>query len=372
MTQCKDRVDKFARVQTEQSIRLGYWMDWDRTDADWAKPPDERKSYFTMSEENNYTIWAFLKKCHDRGLIYRGYDAMPWCPRCGVGLSQMEMNEGYQLVAHTAVFVQLPAARPARREPARLDDDAVDADQQRRRRGQSGADVPQGEAARAIRSTTSRKGAFTAKRAGQEEFKRKDDVEVESKAVRPKARRRLKLEQIFKEKKGGFEIVGEVKGAEMVGWAYDGPFDELPAQQQPCGYPARRRRRRRSKQDWAPASPRATSHRVIAWDDVGETEGTGIVHIAPGCGKEDFELGKEQRPAAGRAARRRRRRSCHGFGELDGQVGRRSGHGRLDPRQPASRRACCSRSRSIRTAIRTAGAARRNCSSAWSTSGSST
>ena len=103
---CKDRVDKFARVQTEQSIRLGYWMDWDRTDADWAKPPDERKSYFTMSEENNYTIWAFLKKCHDAGLVYRGYDAMPWCPRCGVGISQMEMKEGYQLVAHRAVFVQ--------------------------------------------------------------------------------------------------------------------------------------------------------------------------------------------------------------------------------------------------------------------------
>ena len=53
-------------MQTDQSIRLGYWMDWDRTDADWAKPPDERKSYFTMSEENNYTIWAFLKKCHER------------------------------------------------------------------------------------------------------------------------------------------------------------------------------------------------------------------------------------------------------------------------------------------------------------------
>src|ERR1043166_810925 len=34
---CKERVDKYARTQTEQSIRLGYWMDWDRTDADWAK-----------------------------------------------------------------------------------------------------------------------------------------------------------------------------------------------------------------------------------------------------------------------------------------------------------------------------------------------
>src|SRR6188474_743552 len=92
---CKDRVNKFARVQTDQSIRLGYWMDWDRTDADWTKPPDERKSYFTMSEENNYTIWSFLKKCHERKLIYKSYDAMPWCGRCGTGISQQEMNEGY-------------------------------------------------------------------------------------------------------------------------------------------------------------------------------------------------------------------------------------------------------------------------------------
>src|SRR5438270_5613178 len=109
--ECKDRVNKFARVQTNQSIRLGYWMDWDRTDEDWAKDPDQRKSYFTMSNENNYTIWSFLKKCHERGLIYRGYDAMPWCPRCAVGLSQMEMHEGYQFVAHRSVFVKFSLKR---------------------------------------------------------------------------------------------------------------------------------------------------------------------------------------------------------------------------------------------------------------------
>src|SRR5262245_55544447 len=105
---CKDRVDKFARVQTDQSIRLGYWMDWDRSDADWAKPAGQRKSYFTMSEENNYTIWAFLKKCHNKGLVYRGFDAMPWCPRCGVGLSEMEVKEGYKQVTHKSVFVKFP------------------------------------------------------------------------------------------------------------------------------------------------------------------------------------------------------------------------------------------------------------------------
>src|SRR5204863_1554921 len=57
---------------------------------------------------NNYTIWAFLKKCHQKGLIYRGYDSMPWCGRCGVGISEQEMKEGYKFIEHRACFVKLP------------------------------------------------------------------------------------------------------------------------------------------------------------------------------------------------------------------------------------------------------------------------
>jgi len=45
---CKKRVLKYSRIQTEQSKRLGYFMDWDN-------------SYYTMSDENNYMIWHFLK-----------------------------------------------------------------------------------------------------------------------------------------------------------------------------------------------------------------------------------------------------------------------------------------------------------------------
>jgi isoleucyl-tRNA synthetase len=56
-------------------------------------------------------------------------------------------------------------------------------------------------------------------------------------------------------------------GAAMVGWRYRGPFDDLE-----------------------PAA--AVEHRVIPWDEVSLEEGTGIVHIAPGCGVEDFELGR--------------------------------------------------------------------------------
>ncbi|MDQ3809242.1 MAG: class I tRNA ligase family protein, partial [Chloroflexota bacterium] len=49
---CKDRVLKYARVISEQSIRLGQWMDWG-------------DSYFTMSDENNFTIWRTIKTCHE-------------------------------------------------------------------------------------------------------------------------------------------------------------------------------------------------------------------------------------------------------------------------------------------------------------------
>src|SRR5262249_34215291 len=52
------------------------------------------------------------------------------------------------------------------------------------------------------------------------------------------------------------------------------------------------------RQGWAAERPARENHRVIAWKDVGEKEGTGIVHIAPGCGAEDYELGQHNRLVA--------------------------------------------------------------------------
>ena len=280
VTCCKERVNKFAHIQTEQSIRLGYWMDWDR-DEDWLKPPDQRRSYYTMSEENNYTIWGFLKKCHSRGLIYRAYDSMPWCPRCAVGISQMEMHEGYQRVAHQAVFVRFPLReRPGENllvwttTPWTLTSNVAAAVNPNltylrvRHRGEI---------------YYLAKGTFTAQRL-EEEFRRREWVEGV-----PKLK---SIEQLFKEK-GGYEILGELLGSAMVGWTYDGPFDELEAQNFPGGYPARIAETA-IKQKWGATTSAREIHRVVAWEAVSEAEGAGIVHIAPGCGKEDFALGREQ------------------------------------------------------------------------------
>ena len=93
---CKQRVLKYSKIQTEQSIRLGQWMDWEN-------------SYYTTSDENNYAIWSFLKKCHKKGYLYKGRDSVPWCPRCSTAISQHEiLTEEYKEITHRAVYFKLP------------------------------------------------------------------------------------------------------------------------------------------------------------------------------------------------------------------------------------------------------------------------
>jgi isoleucyl-tRNA synthetase len=293
---CKDRVDKFARIQTEQSIRLGMWMNWDVTDEDWKKSPDERKSYFTLSEENNYTIWAFLKRCFEKKRIYRGYDVMPWCGRCGVGLSEMEMKEGYKLVEHRAAFVKLPLKnRPNENllvwttTPWTLTSNV-------------GAAVNPELTYLAVKLKGETyyvaKGVFK-----QNRMESSGDESDEPGGLTARKSKRdwldgvphLKtIEQLFKEKAGkdGFTIEGEVKGETLLGWEYEGPFDDLPAQNHDYGYPEEVASIVKQN-GWCPCTTGSKAHRVVSGGkDVTEGEGTGIVHTAPGCGGIDFQWGK--------------------------------------------------------------------------------
>ncbi|MBN1889975.1 MAG: isoleucine--tRNA ligase [Thermoflexales bacterium] len=264
---CKSRVLHFAAVQTQQSIRLGYQMDWNDPDTleslakQVVESPEETitlqgprgpvtdsveqvvgrlglpelgGSYFTFSNENNYQIWSFLKSCHERGWIYKGRDVMPWCARCATGISQHEIvTEGYIERTDPGLTVHFPL---------------------RDRPGES------------LLVWTTTPWTLTSNVAA---------------AVGPSLTyARVKQgERVFYLSKGclhaltgPYEVLGELNGAAMEGWTYDGPFDELPAQQ---------------------SSGSAAVHRVILWKDVGEEEGTGIVHIAPGCGAEDFQLGRQ-------------------------------------------------------------------------------
>ncbi len=220
---CKARVNKYSRMITQQSKRLGSWMDWDN-------------SYYTMSDENNYTIWTFLKKVYDRGLLYKGPDVMPWCPRCGTGISQHEMQEGYKDTQHLAVIVRFPI---------------------------------KGRSNEALLVWTTTPWTLTSNVAAA----------VNPEALYLKVKQQEWTYYIIKERAeivlkehGQWKAMEEIPGSELISrdFIYTGPFDELPTQEKVRDH-----------------------HRLIPWKEVSETEGTGIVHIAPGCGAEDFILGNQ-------------------------------------------------------------------------------
>ena len=301
---CKERVLTYAARQTEQSIRLGYWCDWDnpqvllalrealadgdrvltvtlpsgRTETARASEiirklgsAEYGGSYFTFSDENNYTIWAFLKKCHTEGFIYRGHDVMPWCGRCGTGLSQMEVAEGRRITAHTSVFVRFPlkdqphtALLVWTTTPWTLTSNVAVAVNP----NMTYLKVRHGDWIYYVA-----KANF--------ERDRVQDLQVEGKHETHK----LPSIRTILKGSGGVEVLEELSGRDLLGLTYTGPFDELPAQNTPGGvFPYGQT---------GGGKTSAESHRVIAWSEVSEAEGTGLVHIAPGCGAEDQQLGHE-------------------------------------------------------------------------------
>ena len=92
---CRERVAEYSGVQTQQSRRLGMWMDWER-------------SYFTMTDPNISYIWRFLKVCHERGWLYQGHRPMVWCLRCGTSLSQHEVTatDSYRDIVDPSLYVR--------------------------------------------------------------------------------------------------------------------------------------------------------------------------------------------------------------------------------------------------------------------------
>ena len=129
---CKARVDRFAALisRAEPSASA---TGWTGTTATTRTP--------TRTTTRSGRSWP---SATGSGLLYRGHDVMTWCPRCGTGISNMERGRGLPR-GEAPVADAAPAGhhrRPRGRGPAGVDDDAVDAVEQRRRRGPPRADLP--------------------------------------------------------------------------------------------------------------------------------------------------------------------------------------------------------------------------------------
>jgi isoleucyl-tRNA synthetase len=208
---CREKVIWSAEELTRGSKRLGQWMDWGR-------------DYFTFSDTNIEYIWRFLKRMHEEERLFKGHRSTEWCPRCGTSISQHEltMSDVYRDKTDPSVYVRLPL---------------------KERHGES------------LVVWTTTPWTLPANVAAAV----KPDAEYVLRENGDWVARELYPDEI---------AVQTVKGEDLVGLTYDGPFDDLPGVS-------------------------GTEHRVIPWDEVALDEGTGIVHIAPGAGTEDFELGRD-------------------------------------------------------------------------------
>ena len=208
--ECREVVVWSANELWRGSKRLGQWMDWEN-------------DYFTFSDTNIEYIWRFLKTVQERGWLYLGHRSTEWCPRCGTSLSQHELSQSgvYQDRFDPSLYVRFPLLE---------------------RRGE------------ALVVWTTTPWTLPANVAA---------------AVKPDAEYGMREngEWVAVARSPDDRFVRTVRGRELVGLRYEGPFDTLP--------PGAR-----------------VEHRVIPWEDVTLDQGTGVVHIATGCGAEDFELSK--------------------------------------------------------------------------------
>ncbi|MDR0314612.1 MAG: isoleucine--tRNA ligase, partial [Oscillospiraceae bacterium] len=214
---CVERVEKFSGIITQQSKRLGQWMDWEN-------------SYFTHTDKNIGGIWHFLKICNERGFIKREFKPMPWCPRCGTSLSEHEMTGSYKLMEHNSVFVKLPL--------------------------ENGKKI-------LVWTTTPWTLSSNTALAVNPEVDYAEVLINSDEAVLILAKNAIKY--LGDDKK---DVLRVFKGSELLGLGYETCFPEFEKQNN-------------------------IEHKIVPWEDVDAEEGVGVVHIAPGCGLEDFELGSK-------------------------------------------------------------------------------
>lgn len=90
---CKESVWKYKHEWEVMSDRIGYWADM-------------KNPYITYDDNYIESVWWSLKQIADKGLLYKGYKIVPYCPRCGTALSSHEVAQGYKDVEEKSVFIK--------------------------------------------------------------------------------------------------------------------------------------------------------------------------------------------------------------------------------------------------------------------------
>ncbi|HSG99629.1 MAG TPA: isoleucine--tRNA ligase, partial [candidate division Zixibacteria bacterium] len=216
--ECRNSVFTYLEDWNKITRRTGFWLDLENP-------------YVTLTNEYIESVWWILKDFFDRGLIYEGHKTVPFCPRCGTGLSSHEVAQGYEEVADPSVFVKMKAV---------------------------GEDY-----SFLVWTTTPWTLPSNLALAVKADA---DYVIVEFEGEKLLLAEAL-LNKVFAGKDETPQPLKTLKGADLLGKSYTPLFDYF-------------------KDSPAPAFT------VTAGDFVTLEDGTGIVHIAPGYGADDYELGQ--------------------------------------------------------------------------------
>jgi isoleucyl-tRNA synthetase len=223
-------IEEFNR-QCRESV-FAYLDEWNRLTERIGFWIDLDDAYRTLDESYIESVWWALAEIHRKGLLYEGHKVVPYCPRCGTALSSHEVALGYSDVVDPSVYVRLPIHAAA---------------------GQAGP-LRNGDAL-LIWTTTpwTLPGNVAVAVAPAVEYVRaryRDETLVLAAAL---------VERVLGEE---VEILDSFRGAELVGGHYQGPIFDTG---QRGDFP------------------------IIAGDFVTTADGTGLVHIAPAFGEDDFD-----------------------------------------------------------------------------------
>ncbi|MGN0819717.1 MAG: isoleucine--tRNA ligase [Christensenellaceae bacterium] len=214
--ECKKSVWKYTNEWKQMSDRLGYWVDMDNP-------------YVTYHDDYIESVWWALKEIWKKGLLYKGYKIVPYCPRCGTALASHEVAQGYKLVKEKSVFVKFKV---------------------------------KGEDNKYFLAWTTTPWTLPSNVAlcMNADY---DYVEIEADGVRYILAEAL-VGSLFE----NYTVISKNKGSYYEGCEYEPLYD------------------------YAVGSFREKAYYVVNDDYVTLTDGTGIVHIAPAFGVDDANVGK--------------------------------------------------------------------------------
>ena len=219
---CRESVLKYIKEWSEFTDRMGYWV-------------DKENAYFTFNSSYMESIWSIIKKVDEQNLLYKDYKIVPWCPRCGTGLSSHELAQGYKEDKDLSVTAKFKLVNQ------------------------------ENTYILAWTTTPWTLPGNVALAIGEDidyvKIKINEDILILAKP---------RLSVVSEE----YEIISELKGKDLVGLEYEPLYPYL--------------------KDNLPLSEKEKlekAFRIYSAPFVTTLDGTGVVHIAPMYGADDFELG---------------------------------------------------------------------------------